>query len=1508
MTAKKMATGNIDIDQIIYKLLHGLKIKGYSIGTDAYIKTTQLFHWFLLEKKGNSIASFATYLAPVICKSDDEQTNFKKIFDEIFLSDFAEYENELRLEEEKQRKEEEEEIKRKKKKWGWIISLTALSLVFVFAVVWYFNQSAVPPIKTGNFFEQPFFVNRNNEISLSHAAIFNNPADSSKFDVAYKFHRSGNTQKGVTVRHSFRHYGKDTISVNLKSNSFAVDTTVIYPEVYVGPGKLFITPEKDLITSGDENMYTAGIDTLIHAGFHWEVIKTGDSSKNKKDIFTTNPLIYRFKDTGEYLISVKYNTSKDSILQKFPSEYTSASHIQTVLPQGLQLTAAYNPPSQVVTASVNKTWAVILSVLALLLLYVAIYIIRKKINPVKHTEDNFKGNKPPYDLQFTSKEENISAGYRLLRLSNDLKKRVESRTFSFDVSKTIRQSIINRGFITPGYIQKQTNREYLFLIDQAYTNSQQMKLFGYLARYFIDHQVKLDFYFYHQTPDIFYKELDGPKIILENIKDRYYNSALILFADGAGFIDYEAIKLKEKIAGGLAYWHNRVLVTPVPFDDWAKNEKILSTFFNLLPADVIGLMELIRALDTDTSEKLFVSQFNTYEAKYINFGSINALKEYLGNEELFQWVAALAVHPKIYWEITLEIGKSILKDQTKINYDILLKLARIRWITEGQFPPSTRLELLKNLTRNNEIKARESLLKMLDEMPADESLFFHEEKQLSSYTNSFILFSTGAKKYTEDKKIREGEEKFLALYGQKKIMDNPLKIYIEKKETVSDRWNTPVTTINGNEGIEAYIKEKEIIKRVISKSEKRKRNRSAAFFLTGVVSLLIILSCLFYNKDAIAKIEINKYLHLIDTTAGINNTIELNIATNNCFRQLMLSSKDSFATFEVSTEKGVLSTSKIKFSDSITTGMIYNGLSFDTAIKISYFLSFENGRSFEKEMPMSPGIYNLSLTGCGSLDSGEVLYYRGINEDTTAVFNVFDKSQYTINVSKPAVNANAVFSSDASNYVVFDSVIGKSEMYNLCMRLIAAGYPLKNIGINLSPNAQKNIVIKRVDSLNKWPVISSERLKCILFNEGCSGNRDSVRSAVQVFYSPGTVISKVRQLKTCINSNPVFNVSTAALSKGILYNQVWYYRDSYRDSVNLLLACLKTYFPNRPFSVHKKPAPSNSNISAEIYVYDTTVKPTLTVEMNISDERLRPGINSIRDALMKNGFLVSPVQVKKYISGNTITYNDSSLKNEAAVIQNIYEKYFTGIPIDVIYVADAAQRKVLTISLTQREPPTKGLLTISGLTFEKSIPEKNNFIISFSIACTLSNSSAATQLDGKICLSEALTNEQRIANTACTNFKFSKAGVSQLAEGINTSGLRPGRYSIHFTAAAPQKDTLLGYVNIEERAKPSQLCDTIHSYVGMGSDNVLFKGKRYINLPLKERGFNFSLIERNPKYASFTLEKDKCPPQKLSFNIGETKTIDLCDGAKISLTMLNWENATGKAKNKEAIFDAVICN
>jgi hypothetical protein len=227
-------------------------------------------------------------------------------------------------------------------------------------------------------------------------------------------------------------------------------------------------------------------------------------------------------------------------------------------------------------------------------------------------------------------------------------------------------------------------------------------------------------------------------------------------------------------------WTHRVLVTPVPSKDWAINEQVLSTFFTIVPADVSGLLNMINLIDLSErpDAQKFSALYTTYSAKYVNFEEIDELEAYFENDtSLFQCLCAMALYPKIRWELTISLIHSIAPD--KLTYASLLKIARIGWVNNGNFPGRIRLELLKRLSLQNELNARQTIIRALEQTELNETQLAFDEKQMQLTINKFVLFAHDPKSFPE---YAEAEKSFLALYASNKIKDIPLRIYLDKKD------------------------------------------------------------------------------------------------------------------------------------------------------------------------------------------------------------------------------------------------------------------------------------------------------------------------------------------------------------------------------------------------------------------------------------------------------------------------------------------------------------------------------------------------------------------------------------------------------------------------------------------------------------------------------------------------------------------------------------------------------
>ena len=222
-----------------------------------------------------------------------------------------------------------------------------------------------------------------------------------------------------------------------------------------------------------------------------------------------------------------------------------------------------------------------------------------------------------------------------------------------------------------------------------------------------------------------------------------------------------------------------------------------------------------------------------YTILYIDFRDVDALKAYLDNDEvLFQWICAACVYPRLRWEVLIETGKAILEkygQPEKLNYTNLLKICRISWMQEGVFPQSVRLELLKLLTVENELCARETLQRMLVTVSIlfkGNNYAFEEERKRQQLTNEFVLYSNNKERYPQ---YKNSEEMFKKIWAENTILDIPLKKYLEKP--AGSNYQTPVQANNISVGVPAFFKMQE------KKKEKPIRTNRIA---SAIISILLI--------------------------------------------------------------------------------------------------------------------------------------------------------------------------------------------------------------------------------------------------------------------------------------------------------------------------------------------------------------------------------------------------------------------------------------------------------------------------------------------------------------------------------------------------------------------------------------------------------------------------------------------------------------------------------------------
>jgi hypothetical protein len=1470
------------IQNVIHSFLQQLKREEFAIGTDSYIHTTDVVNWFLKEKMGEQPEALQYYLSPLLCKTDEEQIKFGKLFTQYFLVPFKQLINPVTP------------APTRSKPWIWV--LLAIAVVAIGFYIYQY-KTYKPGIDYSLLLNDTLFVHQQKSQLIEAGKVFKNKKDTQYFTITNTF-TDGVALQGASVNYSFKKYGVDSFKIHYKSERFEIDTTITHRFVYVGPPERnLIIPQQETVVAGDSGVYLTEADTSLIKNYYWVV--------DSVPVTTQEPrLAYRFTTEGEHRIEFFYDTVNNPHLQLFPASFTQAVYIQKVVPPAIQLSTEHHAPPPVVKNKIKRNWLYASLVIAALSILLGLWRFIKPKKPVVLAvceDEVFTGDKPPYNIPFTGKEQRITNVYALQRLSNDLKKRIDTQASVINISKTINESIRNRGFLTPQYSQKQVLREYLFLIDQAFINSQQLQLFTYLVRYFVTRSVRIDFYYYHQYPNLFYKDAEGSRYTPAQLKDMHYSATLLLITEGSSLVQWQKPLVKEEMITMLGFWQNRLLLTPVPVNDWSSNEKALAAFFKLLPADVEGLLELVRFIEEDDALllKRTQQQLLTYAAKHEDIHTADGLRTYLKDEELFQWLCAAAVLPKLYWAYLLEAGKTILSDPSAITYETLLKLVRIDWVHRGSIPPALRLELLKQLTVENELKARNTLMHMLDEAEVDEEAFSFEEQQALRYASGFVLAASGKEAYSSNKQFQSFEERFICLYKKEKISDAPFKIYIEKKDTANGNWSTPVETQGGNTGIEAYISAKEDAALDIEKTKQRRQNTFNSFLVSLGVLLLIFVYHLSSKKDKIVA-ENNLSKVFIQTDSLRNDSLFIKIDTQ-CVKTILQAVNEQTVLLE------------------INNANVNRALPLDSAVFIS-ILSNQNATVWpvpgktstitltagtEKQtadVMLKPGTLVLKFTGnCPVENRLLIQFYPGYKDDTAVVNSRLRNSGYlieTVTSSQGAMHANAIS---------FGNSVDSSVMYQVCKEVLKAGIELKTIrkgttgsSTALVKSRENYILLYGEKELEYQRPVTADSIDCLFRKINCIVPVPiPSKPAVAIYYNNNLLRTVAAQAGNCIK-NRGFEIAQQRLQTTATGNVILYYRSSFADSATALQLCLKNN-SGTEFVIRRANKPLPGNIAAQVLM-EYKVPQQANVSIEISDESLRPSAEAFSKELAANGITVSDIRTGKRGSNSIIIYSDAKVKSEATQIQTLYRKYYPDLPIETELIQGRSEDMV--VIWLQKKQDLQPQYVFSNIKYQNQITQGESLEINFT--ATLSGvppspTQTIPSVEGEICVEGT--------SKACASFMLTDANGSQpVTQKVDVSNLPPGNYNVFIKLPSKQIQKLVpqGFVikqKGDNAVAPRVVCDTIERSfdVSRADEDSDFKSYNLTFTPLKLSLPGTKMV--------FKISKDDCSGDIYSRTLTtrQSTTFKFCDNTTVVVQLINWSPKVLKTVIREANVRFIIC-
>lgn len=391
------------------------------------------------------------------------------------------------------------------------------------------------------------------------------------------------------------------------------------------------------------------------------------------------------------------------------------------------------------------------------------------VNRMEHTHRaSASGFEPEGELaqpivQFADRDYLIPQPRALQKIKSLLKRPAIIQNPGFDIKKSINQSIRNAGYASLAYTSEWKDRKYLFLTDNLHPDAHITGLVNYVLAS-ISASITATVRYSYTGNALTAQDENGNAISFEELAYRHRGYNLIIIGNGYSFFNTKNEQLKKELSTFFEVMASRSVITPKPLDDWSQREDlIIQSNFQIVPADIAEIELLAKAIAEDspvTKNQLLNRLPNSYSVTNYNFDTIQSLKQYLNDEKLFQLICLLAVYPRLQWPLTLALADAL---KLELNYDLLLKIARIPWLNKNQLDDRIRLQLLNSLTAETEVIARETIIALLDEARntiADNSPAF-TELNTQYNINAFFLYSYDQYKYRQ---------------------------YADSKHTISDYW------------------------------------------------------------------------------------------------------------------------------------------------------------------------------------------------------------------------------------------------------------------------------------------------------------------------------------------------------------------------------------------------------------------------------------------------------------------------------------------------------------------------------------------------------------------------------------------------------------------------------------------------------------------------------------------------------------------------------------------------
>lgn len=982
-----------------------------------------------------------------------------------------------------------------------------------------------------------------------------------------------NTTDDTTGRHVYKASGvykaQAFVQIRNAGGVFRTDTIVNYVRVCDFPNSLQIssTAKNDSIPVGKPIYFSATVANMpLPDSIIWNIRNESQidslSELRHQALFVEDERLgWELKTEGTYTVTctIIYGNADG------PCTYNQSMNIYSHDPNKLPMAASLQPAANAQLLKprykVKAYWfwifggGVVLCIL-LSMLFKELYQRLQRAQqptPIKDADyenwlASFASTKPPANIPFLNKNALAPPEPIMATVGRLMRRRIASEAMYMHISKTIAKAVRNSGFFKPAMEPRTQQSEYLLLIEESHINSQLAQLFTYLADTLHRHNVFVEKYYYRYEPSLCYSAAAPNGITLDRLSEKYPQHILVIAGHAHQLVYPYQPMVSPYYQNLLSRWTNKAILTPLPFADWGVAEKnILRTVVPVFPADTIGHLLMMQGMAdsrSDIVQQLKEQQGGLYSTVDIDFQAIDELAAYCQLAEwaqskdgdvysnlLFQWIAALAVYPKLQWELSLAIGKALFDKAGlghQLNFTNLLRLARISWMQEGMMPPELRLELLKKLQQENEVLARETILLSLKEIPTSDLKPGHaayEEKETQRVINEFNLYAYDSIKYAEYEK---SSSIFERLWNDKKLMEAPVKKYLRNPHA---HWPTLINSRLDNDSVgKNYVSLDDYFKPLPPLT----KGLAKLYMILGILSTLLIgISMLGLIGMIVLQVANTKRFPLFTqqkTQLRNINFVVKDSATSKVPKEIFIRVGDSSVTF-------------------VKTGNLQLPLSDSTRIVA---IAVNDKSAFDTFMPINRSAYEVWVKD-KTAEAPAVRVVFNMGPDCGDVFATINRY------------GQLVESAAGGLKVVLGPSSGQKNKAGTCINSIQVGKNVNNDLVEklMAVFKQEGLLLVRDAALDATTPDGEIYITSVAEEDTIKPNPVTVKPAIFIQVSDASMLASAEAFRKWLISKG-YQVNKAEVMKWNYNSEIYYFDRVVANEAQAIQRLYRSYYPKLP--------------------------------------------------------------------------------------------------------------------------------------------------------------------------------------------------------------------------------------------------------------------------------------------------------------------------------------------------------